>query len=46
MDKVQRWRTALNEVGGLSGWPYEDNVYVSHDYPMPFFYYYDFNGLS
>ena len=53
MDKVQRWRTALNEVGCLSGWHY-DNVYVSHDYAMPFlfffffffFFYYDFNGLS
>jgi hypothetical protein len=50
MDKVQSWRTALNEVGCLSGWHY-DNVYVSHDYPMLFFFiflfiYYDFNGLS
>jgi hypothetical protein len=41
MDKVQRWRTTLNEVGCLSGWHY-DKVYVSHDYPMPFYFFYFF----
>jgi hypothetical protein len=41
MDKVQSWRTTLNEVGCLSGWHY-DNVYVSHDYPMLFFFFFFF----
>ena len=50
MDKVQSWRTTLYEVGCLSGWHY-NKMYVSHDYPMPYFFiflfsYYDFNGLS
>jgi hypothetical protein len=40
MDKVQSWRTTLYEVDGLSGWHYDDNVYVSHDYPMLFFFFF------
>ena len=35
--KVQRWKEALNEVGSLSGWHYE-NRYVSRVF-------YNFNGL-
>ena len=40
MEKVQRWRTALNEAASLSGWPYEDR-YVSKN--MSFYdLYYDY----
>ena len=31
VDKVQKWRIALNKVGSLSGWHYK-NGYVFHDF--------------
>ena len=30
MNKVQRWRAALNEAGGLSGWHYKNEYVFNH----------------